>query len=64
MKQLNINSASADELKQHPYLRYIIANAIVQYRSQHGNYAAVSDLKKIMLITDDIYNKMVPYLKL
>ncbi len=64
VKQLNINSASADELKQHPYLRYTIANAIVQYRSQHGNYTAVSELKKIMLITDDVYNKMVPYLKL
>jgi len=64
VKQLNINSASTDELKQHPYLRYTLANAIVQYRSQHGNYAAVSDLKKIMLITDDVFNKMVPYLKL
>ena len=64
VKQLSINSATADDLKLHPYLRYAIANAIVQYRSQHGNYAAVSDLKKIMLITDDVYNKMFPYLQL
>ena len=64
VKQLSINSASADDLKSHPYVRYLIANAIVQYRSQHGNYAAVSDLKKIMLITDDVYNKMFPYLQL
>ena len=64
VKQLSINSATADDLKLHPYLRYAIANAIVQYRSQHGNYAAVSDLKKIMLITDDVYNKMLPYLQL
>ena len=64
VKQLNINSASADDLKLHPYIRYAIANAIVQYRSQHGNYAALSDLKKIMLITDDVYNKMFPYLQL
>ncbi|MBC7626497.1 helix-hairpin-helix domain-containing protein, partial [Ferruginibacter sp.] len=64
VKQLSINSATADDLKLHPYLRYAIANAIVQYRSQHGNYAAVSDLKKIVLITDDVYNKMLPYLTL
>lgn len=64
VKQLSINSASADELKLHPYVRYPIANAIVQYRSQHGNYAALSDLKKIMLITDDVYNKILPYLQL
>ena len=61
--QLNINTATADEMKMHPYLRYAIANAIVQYRSQHGNYLAVEDLKKIMLITEDIFNKASPYLK-
>lgn len=64
VKQLNINLASAEELKLHPYVRYAIANAIVQYRSQHGNYAVLSDLKKIMLITDDIFIKMAPYLTL
>jgi len=62
VKQLNINKASVEELKNHPYLRYNIANAIVQYRAQHGNFSSVSDIKKIMMITDDIYNKTAPYL--
>jgi len=61
--QININTASIDEMKGHPYLRYSIANAIVQYRLQHGNYAVVDDLKKIMLITEEVFNKAVPYLK-
>ena len=62
VKKLNINTATADELKTHPYLRYHIANAIVQYRLQHGNFSAVSDFKKIMAVTEEIYNKAVPYL--
>jgi len=62
VKKLNINIATVDELKAHPYLRYNIANAIVQYRSQHGNFSAISDMKKIMMITDEIYNKTAPYL--
>lgn len=62
VKKLNINSATIDELKMHPYIRYNTANAIVQYRTQHGNFSEVSDLKKIMLITDEIFNKMAPYL--
>lgn len=62
VKKININTATVDELKTHPYLRYNIANAIVQYRSQHGDFAVISDLKKIMLITDDAYNKALPYL--
>jgi len=62
VRKININSVTVDELKQHPYIRYNIANAIIQYRMQHGNFANVNDLKKIMLITDDIYNKAAPYL--
>jgi competence ComEA-like helix-hairpin-helix protein len=62
VKKLNINTASVDDLKAHPYLRYNIANAIVQYRLQHGSFSAVSDIKKIMMITDEIYNKAASYL--
>ena len=62
VKKLNINTATADELKSHPYLRYNIANAIVQYRTQHGSFSSVADIKNIMLITEDVYNKAVPYL--
>lgn len=62
VKKLNINTATIDQLKAHPYLRYNIANAIVQYRSQHGSFSSVSDIKKIMMITDEIYNKTAPYL--
>jgi competence ComEA-like helix-hairpin-helix protein len=62
VKKLNINTATVDELKTHPYLRYNIANAIVQYRLQHGSFSAVSDIKKIMVVTEEIYNKAAPYL--
>lgn len=63
VKQININTATIDELKSHPYLRYTIANAIVQYRNQHGNFSSVNDLKKVMAITEDIFLKASPYLK-
>jgi competence protein ComEA len=63
LTQININTATIDQLKVHPYIHYSIANAIVQYRTQHGNFTDVADIKKIMLITADQYVKMVPYLK-
>ena len=62
IKQININSASVDEMKSHPYLRYNLANAISQYRSQHGNFNSVKDVKKIMIVTEEIYKKASPYL--
>lgn len=63
IKQLNINLATLDELKQHPYIRYQLANLIIQYRNQHGRFSAVADLKKIMVLKEEVYNKMAPYLK-
>lgn len=62
IKKLNINSASVDEMKSHPYIRYNIANAIFQFRQQHGNYNSVEEIKKIMTVTDEVYNKISPYL--
>ena len=61
IKQFNINTATVEEMKAHPYIRYNISNAIVQYRSQHGNFSSVEDLKKIMLLTEELYNKISPY---
>ena len=62
LKQININTATLDELKQHPYIRYNLANLIIQYRAQHGNFSSVADIKKIMTVTDEIYNKLSAYL--
>src|SRR5665213_3136780 len=62
IKKLNINSASLEEMKSHPYIRYNTANAIFQYRQQHGNFNSVDEIKKIMTVNDDLYNKIFAYL--
>jgi competence protein ComEA len=62
--KLHINNISLDELKQHPYVRYHVANAIVQYRTQHGHFLKREDIKKIMLVTDELYIKLAPYLSI
>ncbi|MEO6219727.1 MAG: helix-hairpin-helix domain-containing protein, partial [Ginsengibacter sp.] len=62
VKKININSASIDEMRSHPYLRYNLANAIFQYRQQHGNFNSSEGIKKIMVISDEIFIKVSPYL--
>ena len=62
LKKININTADIEGMKKHPYLRYAIGNAIVTYRAQHGNFLALEDIKKIMTITDEVFNKLAPYL--
>lgn len=62
VKKLNINTSSIDEMKIHPYIRYHLANAIFQYRQQHGNFNSIDQVKKILIITEEIYLKVFPYL--
>lgn len=59
---ININEATIDQLKAHPYIRYHLANAIVQYRIQHGAYKSIEDIKKIMIVDEQNFAKMAPYL--
>ncbi len=61
VKKININTSQANELKTHPYIKWNIANAIVSYRSQHGDYKSIDELKKIEIITDEVFNKIAPY---
>ena len=58
---ININMAGADQLKQHPYIRWNISNAIVQYRGQHGNFKTKDELLQIALVTPELYKKLEPY---
>lgn len=62
IKKININTATTDELKKHPYIKWNIANTIIAYRNEHGAFSNIGDIKKIMTITDDIYKKVAPYL--
>ncbi|GEO10620.1 hypothetical protein SAE01_31160 [Segetibacter aerophilus] len=64
VKKLNINTADAHELRTHPYIRWNIANAIVNYRNQHGAYKSVDELHKIEIIDENTYTKMAPYIAL
>ncbi|HEY6504964.1 MAG TPA: helix-hairpin-helix domain-containing protein [Chitinophagaceae bacterium] len=62
IRKININTANVDELKAHPYIKYSIANPIIAYRNEHGPFLRVEDIKKVMVVTDDIFNKISPYL--
>ena len=60
--KLNINTASDMELNMHPYITKPVAKAIALYRTQHGNYQLIADIKKIAFIKEDVFQKIAPYL--
>jgi competence protein ComEA len=62
VKKMNINTATKDDLKVHPYIKWNLANAIVEYRNQHGNYKNLDELKNISVIDEVTFNKISRYL--
>jgi DNA uptake protein ComE-like DNA-binding protein len=60
--KININTASDFELNAHPYITKPVAKAIALYRTQHGSYQSVADIKKIAFIKEDVFQKIAPYL--
>ncbi|OSZ77344.1 hypothetical protein CAP36_13160 [Chitinophagaceae bacterium IBVUCB2] len=62
VRKININTSTVDEMKTHPYIKYSLANPIIAYRNQHGSFTKVEDVKKVMAVTDEVYNKIAPYL--
>lgn len=62
LRKLNINTATVEELKSHPYLKWSIANPLVAYRNEHGPFTSIEEIKNIPSLTSDIFNKIAPYL--
>ncbi|PTQ95715.1 DNA uptake protein ComE-like DNA-binding protein [Mucilaginibacter yixingensis] len=62
ISKINLNIVTLNNLLVFPYLSYKQKNAIVEYRNQHGNYAALDDLKNIPIIDDGILSKIAPYI--
>jgi competence protein ComEA len=62
VRKINVNTATKDELKVHPYIRWNLANAIVEYRNQHGAFKSLDDLKNIVLIDEVTFKKIANYL--
>ncbi len=61
VKKLNINTATFETLKEHPYIKSGIAKSIIAYRQQHGLFKSIDDLQKIMSIDVNAFEKIKHY---
>ena len=62
VKKININVASFDELKKHPYMNEKAAIAIVTHRLRKGNFINVDEIKELNWVNDSVFAKLAPYL--
>ncbi|WP_055107376.1 ComEA family DNA-binding protein [Paenibacillus ihumii] len=61
---VSINTADSAQLQAVPGIGEKKAQAIIDYRNQHGSFNSLSDLKKVKGIGDKLFQKMKPYIKL
>lgn len=62
LERMAINVVDYNQLKSHPLISPKLANAIVQYRRQHGQYRSLKDLLGIAIMDEEIFRKITPYL--
>lgn len=64
IQQININIADFKALVSHPYINSNVANAIIKYRDQHGDFKSVNELINIKIIDPEFLQKIKPYFQL
>lgn len=62
-EKININTADANRLSGHPYIRHKLADLLVSYRFQHGDFKEVTDIKKLTAVSPHELERLLPYLK-
>jgi competence protein ComEA len=62
-QQLNINTASASELEKLPGIGPTKAQAIVDYRTQNGNFKSIEDIENVKGIKSGVFSKVKDYIK-
>ena len=59
---LNINTASTEELQTLPNIGEQMAKRIIDYRTQHGNFASVNALQNVNGIGPKTLEKLSPFI--
>ena len=62
-RPLPINSADVKELAGHPYLTNREAEALVNYRNNHGPFQSAADLESVLALKAETKVKIGPYLE-
>jgi competence protein ComEA len=62
VQYIKVNELNNDTL-YHPYLKKNLLKLIINYRVQHGSYTDKTELRKLPLMTDSVYQKVEGYIR-
>ncbi|MBS1593339.1 MAG: helix-hairpin-helix domain-containing protein [Bacteroidetes bacterium] len=61
---LHLNTDDYETLRRHPYIHAKIAKGITGYRERQGDFQRVEQLKELPSVTQEVYDRLLPYLAL
>lgn len=61
VRPINLNRASVDQLRRHPYFNFYQAKAIVDYRKREGRISSLKPLILLEEFSEDDLERMRPY---
>ena len=64
IKRIELNTVTVEELKEHPYLNWSSANSIIKIRAQKGRFKSIEEIKESVLMDEEMFEKLKPYLTL
>ncbi len=64
LRKINLNTVTAEELKAHPYLNWNTANSIIKIRTRKGGFKSVEEIKESILVNEEVFIKLKPYVSL
>lgn len=64
IQQIPLNTVNIEQLKAHPYLNWNIANSIIKMRENKGGFKKIEEIKESVLIDEELFEKIKPYLSL
>lgn len=64
IREIHLNNTTTEELKQHPYFNWNIANSIVKMKTQKTAFKSIDEIKESVLIDEEFFEKIKPYLSL
>ena len=63
IRKININKASFEELRNHPYISYLMARQIRDYRKLRGRITDLSDFRLLSTFPEKTIEKLRPYVE-
>jgi len=62
-RKIDLNQADFKTILRHPYMDYETTKRIVNYRRKLGRIAGLYQLRKDSILSDSLYHKLEPYIK-